>query len=191
MVCVDIICVDDNNTAFSGQICDEDGDNVPLNTPPPPQETNNGPDDWTPYSSRLDFEMADFLYRRNQMSGPDIDVLLNLWAASLAPHNDTPPFNNHERMYETIDATSLGDVAWQSFSLKYNGELAGDNIPAWMTDEHEVWFRYPRELVQNLLSNPDFDGEFDYSPLQEYDTAGNHRFQNFMSGDWAWKQAVS
>jgi hypothetical protein len=42
-----------------------------------------------------------------------------------------------------------------------------------------------------MVSNPDFDGEFDVAPLQEHDMAGNHRFQNFMSGNWSWKQAVT
>ena len=59
-----------------------------------------------------------------------------------------------------------------------------------MTAEFDMWFRDPRSLVHNLLSNPDFDKEFDYSPLQEYDLDGNHRYQDFMSGDWAWKQAA-
>jgi len=58
-----------------------------------------------------------------------------------------------------------------------------------MDAEFDVWFRDPRTLVHNLLLNPDFDNEFDCAPLQEYDMDGNHRFENFMSGDWAWKQA--
>ena len=41
------------------------------------------------------------------------------------------------------------------------------------------------------ISNPDFGGEFDYMPLQEYNMDSNHHFENFMSGNWAWKQAVS
>lgn len=159
-------------------------------TPPPPRQTDKGPDDWTPYSSRINFETADFLYRRDQMSGSNINFLLNLWAASLAPHDDTPPFKNHSEMYNTIDSTPLGDVPWESFSLKYNAELCEDKLLLWMKDEHETWFRDPRDLVKNLLANPDFAGEFDYSPLQEYDNDGNHRFQNFMSGDWAWQEAV-
>ncbi|KAG2127159.1 uncharacterized protein EDB93DRAFT_1257267 [Suillus bovinus] len=44
--------------------------------------------------------------------------------------------------------------------------------------------------MHNMLSNPDFEGEFDYAPLQEYDTSnGAHCFKDFMSGDWCWKQA--
>ena len=91
-------------------------------------------------------------------------------------------------MYETIDCTPLSDVPWESFSLKYSAE--GEALLDWMTTDHEIWFRDPRELVANLVSNRDFANEFDYSPLQEYDADGNHRFQNFMSVDWAWQQAV-
>jgi hypothetical protein len=38
--------------------------------------------------------------------------------------------------------------------------------------------------------NADFNGEIDISPFQEYDADNNHRYQNFMSGNWVWKQAV-
>ena len=41
-----------------------------------------------------------------------------------------------------------------------------------------------------MLENPDFAEHFDYAPHQQYDTKGRH-YENFMSGDWAWKQAVS
>lgn len=180
------------SSPYEGRICDEHGDDIPPNTPPPPRPSNRGPDNWTPYANRVEFEVADFLYRRNQMSGGDIDFIFNLWAASLAAHGETPPFANHVEMYNVIDSTPLGDVAWQSFSSEYNGALPEGDIPTWMTSEYDVWFRDPRILVHNILSNPDFEGEFDYAPLQEYDTSnGAHRFQDFMSGDWCWKQAVS
>ena len=44
------------------------------------------------------------------MSGGNIDFIFNLWAASLAAHNDTPRFANHTEMYNTIDSTPIGDV---------------------------------------------------------------------------------
>jgi hypothetical protein len=165
------------------------GDFLAPNTAPPPHHPAD-PNDWTPYESRLQFETADFLYKRNQMSASDIDCLLNLWAASLAEHGKPPPFASHKDLYDTIDSTPHGDVQWENFSLRYNSNLPEGDAPSWMTSEFDVWFRDPRTLVQNLLSNPDFDKEFDYAPLQEYDMEGNHRFQDFMSGDWAWKQAV-
>jgi hypothetical protein len=126
------------------------------------------------------------------MSAGNIDTILSLWAASLAQHNASAPFSNHNDLYNTIDSTPLGNVPWQSFNLHYEGERPNGDIPTWMDSQFEVWFRDPRTLVQNMIANPDFDHEFDCSPFQEYDTAGdNHRFQDFMSGNWAWKQAVN
>lgn len=124
------------------------------------------------------------------MSANDIDFLLKLWAATLAVHGDNPPFKSHADLYSTIDATPLGDAKWDNFSLSYNGEKPVHDIPPWMNSSYDIWFRDPLTLVQNMLSNPDFNNEFDYAPFQEHDFNGNHRFQDFMSGNWAWKQAV-
>lgn len=127
------------------------------------------------------------------MSEGDLDKLFALWAASHAPQADASPFANHKDLHDTIDATELGDISWEKFTLSYEGpkpDEAGET-PTWMTDVHDIWFRDPRKIINNMLSNPDFQDEFDYSPLQEYDNEGNHRYQNFMSGNWAWKQAVN
>jgi hypothetical protein len=48
-----------------------------------------------------------------------------------------------------------------------------------------------RLLVHNILSNPDFKDMFDTSPYQEYDMNDNHRYHDFLSGNWAWRHAVS
>jgi hypothetical protein len=135
--------------------------------------------------------VADFLYRRNQMSAGDIDFIFKLWAASLVAHHDSPPFSNHTEMYNTIDSTPLGDLPWEFFSLEYNGDVPEGDVPSWMSAEYDVWFRNPLGLVHNILLNPDFEGEIDYAPVQEYSSNGVHRFRDFMTGNWAWKQAVS
>ena len=181
--------------AHVGQICDKDGNSVPPDTPPPPRGSDKGSDDWTPYNNRLQFEVADFLFRVNQMSAGHINFVLGLWAASLAIHDDEPPFSNATHLYSDIDLTPLGDVKWESFSLQFNRCRPIENTPPWMQAEYDVWFRDPRTLVRNLLSNPDFKTGFDYAPYQERTgvpgTANRvHRFQNFMSGNWAWNQAV-
>lgn len=189
-----IVVIESNILSISlipAKICDEQGGDLPANTPPPPRPSNRGPKDWLPYKDRVEFELADFLYRRNQMSGGDIDFILNLWAASLAPHGDKPPFDSHTDLYNKIDSTPLGDIPWESFSLKYGGTQPDKDTPSWMKADHDVWFRDPRSLVHNLLSNPDFKDEIDYAPFQEYTADGVHRFRDFMSGDWAWQQAVS
>ncbi|KAF8224104.1 hypothetical protein L208DRAFT_1513386 [Tricholoma matsutake] len=142
-----------------------------------------------PYDNRLQFKVANFLFRRNQMSAGDINFILGLWEGSLAVHNDEPPFSNATDLYNTIDSTPLGDLAWESFSLQYNGTQPASNIPSWMQAEYGIWFQDPQTLVQNLLSNPDFKSDFDYAPFQEYTTDGVHRFRDFMSANWAWHQA--
>jgi hypothetical protein len=176
---------------FVGEICDESGNGLPPDVPPVPRDSDKGPNDWTPYDNRLQFEVADFIFRRNQMSAGDVNFLLNLWAASLAIHSSEPPFSKATHLYDTIDSTPLGDAAWQSFSLQYNGPQPESNVPSWMQAEYDVWFRDPCTLVHNLLSNPDFKSDFDYAPFQERTGEGLHRFKDFMSANWAWKQSVS
>jgi Plavaka transposase len=124
------------------------------------------------------------------MSARHLDELLTLWNASLAEHGMEAPFQNHLDLYKTIDATSIGDVPWQSIPLWCAALRPENDVPSWMEDTYHVWFRDPVELVKRLISNPGFKNEFDYAPFHEYDSQGRHRFHDFMSGDWAWKQAV-
>ncbi|KAH9165255.1 hypothetical protein EDB89DRAFT_2116109 [Lactarius sanguifluus] len=100
-----------------------------------------------------------------------------------------PPFRNHDELYDTIDLTPLGGIPWESFSVKYNEDVPDDKRVSWMDAEYEAWFRDPQQLVLNIISSPDFKDAFDYAPFHEYDKDLNHRFHNFMSGDWAWIQA--
>jgi hypothetical protein len=173
----------------AGRPCDKDG-NYLLPDTPPPARSEPDVDNWTPFDTRVEFETADFIYRRNQMSARDINILLDLWAASLFMHGDQPPFADHTDLYNTIDAIPHGDVRWENFTTCYNGEKPDGEVPPWMETEYEVWFRDPRTIVQNMLANPDFSGEMDYSPFREFRDHGERHFQDFMSGDWAWQQAV-
>ena len=124
------------------------------------------------------------------MSAPDIDFLLNLWSASSAAHGEAPPFQNHKDLYTTIDSTPLGDIPWETFSLHFNGPRPEGQVPSWMDADYDVWFHNPRKLVHNIISNADFKDGFDYTPYQECDANGTRRYHNFMSGNWAWRQAV-
>lgn len=128
------------------------------------------------------------------MSEGDTDFLLNLINALLASHGDTAPFQNHTDMHNKIDATPLCEAPWEHVTFKYSGPLpegtSWDDTPKWMTEDHEVWFHDPITLLENLLSNPDFKDEFDYTPYQEYKEDGSHCYRDFMSGNWAWQEAV-
>jgi len=125
------------------------------------------------------------------MSAPKIDALLDLWASSLYPHQAQPPFSNHRHLYQTIDATTAGDVKWQGFSAGYTGEIPTVNPPPWMLKKYNVWFRDPRQVARQILSNPSFSNEIDLKPFEEYSTEDQTRqYKDFMSGEWAWEQAV-
>ena len=130
------------------------------------------------------------------MSGTSVDTLSQLICTSLITHGIAPDdinvFETHSTMLSTINSTPLGDVPWQGFSITYDGPLPQDGIvQSWMTKPYDVWYRNPRLLIHNLLANWDFNGEFDYTPFREFNTQKRRRWQDFMSGDWAWKEADS
>ena len=109
--------------------------------------------------------MRTFFFQCEQMSVGNIDILLHLWAASLAQHDDSPPFLNHQDLYDMIDATLIGGVSWQSATLSYDGPLPVQIPPSlWMQSEYTIWFRDPWLLSKNMLGNPDFAKSFDYHP---------------------------
>ncbi len=146
--------------------------------------------DWFPFDNHVQFYAADFLYRRTEMSAGDIDALLQIWGASLAPHGEGAPFYNHRSLYQRIDAIPYGDVPWKMFTISYTGEKPSEGpYPSWMDDRQVIWYRDPLLVLKRMIANTDFDKEFDYAPYHEY-VHGVHRFRDFMSGNWAWKQAV-
>ena len=59
-----------------------------------------------------------------------------------------------------------------------------------MDDEYVVWFRDPQALIKEIIANPGFAAKADYTPYYKY-VNGKHYYENLMSGNWAWCQAVS
>lgn len=169
--------------------CDATADFLPPGAPPPP----NAPpeEDWTPFSGWLEFELADFLYSRDQMPAQQIDTLLDIWGESLSRADARPLFRDHKELYKTIDTIQEGDIKWQCFSLQYTRTPEDEDEAAWMDATYDVWYRCPRETIHSILANPELADKMDYRPYREYTTQTNERhFQNFMGEDWAWDQAV-
>lgn len=148
-------------------------------------------DDWYPYRDRVQFETADLFFQRVQLSASQIDAILLLWSATLIGSQSLSPFSNHKDMYKTIDQTPFGDIPWSSFSLQYSGEKPTDDVPAWMNATYEICYRDPRLVVHRMLGNPDFKDCMDFVPYRKYDSGTRKRqWRDFMSGEWAWMQAV-
>ncbi|KAG2352099.1 hypothetical protein BDR07DRAFT_1455271 [Suillus spraguei] len=160
---------------------ESDGVFLPPGAPPtlPPPKSAH---DWSPYRNDIEFATAKFTFKQCHMSNAAADTLFNLMAALLAKHDDNPPFADHKDLHKVIDAMQLGDVPWRGFS----------NVLSWMDDEYDVWYRDPHMMADNILVNPTYKKEIDYTPLYEYDAADDtRRWKDFMSGDWAWQQATT
>ena len=170
----------------TGTPCDADGYDIEPDTPPQ-DHSGSSRSNWFPFASQVEFETADFLFKKAEMSQADIDTLMQLWAPTTL--DGRAPFSNHREMLATIDSINLGDIRWQSFSAKYSGKAPSTNPPDWMLKEYTVHFRDPLSVVRSIISNPDFKGQFDYAPYREFEN-GKRRWTDVMSGDWAWKQAV-
>ncbi|KIK80693.1 hypothetical protein PAXRUDRAFT_157996, partial [Paxillus rubicundulus Ve08.2h10] len=133
--------------------CDVNSTFLPPGTPAPPIEPKT-PTDWTPFCDHIKFETTEFLYKHNQMSTKDINILLSLWGATVVKHGDNPPFADHKDLYDTIDSFVLGDNKLQSFKVQYTGERPSTNPPPWMDATYDVWFRDPHLSACNILGNP-------------------------------------
>ncbi|KAJ7110511.1 hypothetical protein C8R44DRAFT_833389 [Mycena epipterygia] len=176
----------ERHRSLNGRPCDRNGNFLRPNAAPPTQE-RPPPDDYSPYGSREDFELADLLYRRVQMSAGDIDKLMQNWAARPESAGD-PPFADHADLYNTIDATEIGHVPWESFSVNYNQPIAPGDTTPWKRQDFIVHFRDPRLVLQQQLANPDFKLEMDFAPKRVF-VDGSREYEDFMSGNWAWAQA--
>ncbi|KAJ6565156.1 hypothetical protein DFH09DRAFT_1474524 [Mycena vulgaris] len=166
--------------------CDADGFDLPPGAPPPPWD-ERAADDYSPFDSRAEFEFAEFLYTREEMSTKGVDRLAELLAA-LYKGTD-PPFADHKDLYATIDAIQQGDIPWESFSVKYTGPIPeAGTVPVWMTETFEVWFRSPLAIFEKQLANPDFKDEMDWAPKRVFKD-GKRQFRDLFSGNWAWEQA--
>lgn len=166
---------------------DQDGNPIAPGMPPPPRTTPPA-GDWTSFSDELQFKTADFLYRRVEMSAPNIDYLMELWAFSKLKDGDFGPFEGSEDMYAAIDAIPLGSVPWQC--LVSDPVDPSPDAPSWKMAEHQVWFRDPELVASVMLSNPDFNGQFDTTPYVRLDRDGKRRLSDVMSGNYAYRHAV-
>ncbi|KAG2043609.1 hypothetical protein BDR03DRAFT_978052 [Suillus americanus] len=170
-----------------GRPCDAQGNPLPPGTAPPPRHTAN--DDWSPFTNQGNFLLADFLFRKVEMSGSDIDFLMELWAFKMQQLGEaaSSPFISHKDIYTTIDSIRQGDVPWECLSVDL-GDTIPDDAPSWAEHSYQVWYCNPDAVIKNMLDNPDFHQQFNYAPHVSKDQRGQRKWQNFMAGNYAWRQ---
>ncbi|THH00392.1 hypothetical protein EW026_g2107 [Hermanssonia centrifuga] len=92
-------------------------------------------------------------------------------------------------MHNVIDSIPLGNAPWKCFSVKYTGEIPQHNPSTWMSQVHEIYYRDPDTVIRQMLDNPKFADGFDPIPRNAFDAKGKQVFSDFMTGNWAWRQA--
>ncbi|KII89805.1 hypothetical protein PLICRDRAFT_52959 [Plicaturopsis crispa FD-325 SS-3] len=181
------------HTHLTARPCNAEGDFLPAHTPPPPFDQHaasaEGANAWHPFSSRLDFDFAHFHFVQAQSSESEINQALEHWAASVLQYNGDTPWSNAKEMYATIDEIQCGDAPWETVKIRYQGPLPRGTPPKWMTEEYELCTRDALVIARNQLENSGFNGQVNYIPYQQFNTAGKRVYSNLMSGDWSWKQA--
>ena len=104
---------------------------------------------------------------------------------------DEVPWRNAKDMYDTIDSIQVGAVGWTTYRLSYGGPLPTGTVPRWMQETYELNVRDVLAIFEEQLASKEFDGQFEYTPYEEYDENGSRIYSNFMSGSWAFREAVS
>ena len=137
-------CAPYNTDALSGAPCDPFGHDMAPQSDPLPLN-HLAQDDWTPYESCAQFELAEFLYQKVQMSTGKIDSLMQILAMLYGDRD--PPWSSHDALYESINAIPYGDHPWQSFAMRYSGVLS-DDPPLWMLADYDVWYRSPLTILE-------------------------------------------
>ena len=178
--------------------CASDGSFLkkPIPDPEParlPDATPENP--WTPFHDRLAFDWARYHYVRLQSSEDEICEGLELWRATVVKHEsehgetECVPWKDAQDLYKTIDLIKAGNVNWTTFKLSYTGPKP-QMPPRWMEETYELNTRDVLVTLEQQLGTTEFDGQFEMTPYEEYDHAGDRVLSNLMSGYWANREAV-
>ena len=113
---------------------------------------------------------------------------MQIWA-TIHPKEGSP-FASSKELHQLIDSIDDGDAPWQCLTIGHQTAAPVDS-PLWQQKKYDVWFRDPRIVLNNMLSNPDFKDGLDYAPRLVYGEQHERIWSDFMTGNWAWTQCVS
>jgi hypothetical protein len=89
-------------------------------------------------------------------------------------------------MYSAINGFNLGGAPWNSFTVKYNGEIQEDDTTPWKHKLFQVWYRDPQMIMHNQLRNREYAEEIDVASKDVRDKDGKQQYLDFMSWNWSW-----
>ncbi|KAJ7769648.1 hypothetical protein DFH07DRAFT_866732 [Mycena maculata] len=147
--------------------------------PPAPPPDGQAPAAWAPFGDRAEFDFAHFHFVQTQSSENDINIVLDIWAASVLKYGATALWNN----------ARMAKHPGKTHTLRYSGPLPPGQPPKWMTQSYKLCTRDTRQLMHNQLGTIVFKDHVNFVPYRQFNHSGKRVWSNLMSGDWAWKQA--
>lgn len=82
-----------------------------------------------------------------------------------------PLYRTHDEMLRKIDEITIGDATWHCITFRYTGPVDA-NSAAWKKRSYTFYTRNVRTVLRNMLSNPAFNGRFDYVAYEEWKLGG-------------------
>ncbi|KAF8432344.1 hypothetical protein L210DRAFT_3311382, partial [Boletus edulis BED1] len=167
------------------------GNDLPEGAPPlsSSSSSHQNSNPWHPFSHQAQFELANFLFCRNEMPAAQVDELMQIWARLNHDQNQqpsTPPFTSAHDLHQKIDQID-DSKTWKSFSFTYAGvDLEDECLPTWKQATYQLVVRDAKLLVQEQLACPEFKDYMDYYPQQIFGDDNQRIWSDFMSGNWAW-----
>ena len=125
-----------------------------------------------------------------ESSERNINKALNIWAASVVQQGGSATWKNADELYASIDKIQHGNAPWTTHLFRYQGPLP-PSPPQWMMQTYELCICNTHHVLHQQFADPGFKNNINYTPYQQFNKARKQVWSNFMSGDWAWKQAVS
>ncbi|KAF8890348.1 hypothetical protein CPB85DRAFT_1377935 [Mucidula mucida] len=171
---------------MTGTPCDIDGQYLPAGTPPDARTHSENP--YEPFADDVQFRLADFTFRKAELSEARTNELLEIFADAMANAGGEGPFASAKALYTAIDDIPYGSSPWKCFISEPCVNLP-ESAPVWQTETYEIWYQDPDVVVRNILANPDFVDSFDPSPYIETDRDDMRRWSDYMSGNFAWRHA--
>ena len=99
-------------------------------------------------------------------------------------------FHNNRSFWKKIDSLPAG-APWHLKSIHITGDRTDEN-GNFLTEDLELWFRNPVDVVRELFGNPLFKDLLNYRPYKMWmEEMGKTRCINEMwTADWWWELQV-
>ncbi|CDO72407.1 hypothetical protein BN946_scf184977.g106 [Trametes cinnabarina] len=123
----------------------------------------------TPFKCKEEWEVADWAIRHGitqRATEEFLELDMVRFCRRQAPHH-FPSLSSKQTLYETIDSIPGPSAEWTLIEITIQG-TERDEHGNLMTETVDVWVRDPVAVIRDLIGNPDFDGDIDYAPVQEF-----------------------